>query len=142
MSTQEFSDAELLGYLDEAFGPALMSEIEQALRDSRPLKQRLAALAADRDAGAHSVGEVWRRFRVSCVSRSELGGFLLGTLDEAQRQYLQFHIHTVGCRFCQANLADLEQALESSEKTSSRRQRYFESSAGYLGQKLDDERLD
>jgi hypothetical protein len=58
---------------------------------------------------------------------------LLGALDDEHVDYIRFHIDTVGCRFCAANLADLEsQQAEAAEQSTRRRRRYFESSAGYL----------
>jgi hypothetical protein len=70
---------------------------------------------------------------LSCPTREQLGSFLLQVLDDGQQSYVDFHLHTVGCAFCRANLADL-QALhqDSPPKTQERRRRYFESSAGYL----------
>jgi hypothetical protein len=44
-----------------------------------------------------------------------------------------FHLETVGCRYCEANLEDLKlRQQESSDAADRRRQRYFQSSAGYL----------
>jgi hypothetical protein len=56
----------------------------------------------------------------------------LGTLDEGHAEYLEFHIRTIGCRYCAANLGDLEQALEAGAETAKRRRKFFQSSAGYL----------
>ena len=45
------------------------------------------------------------------------------------------HLDVVGCRYCQANLADLEnQQAEHDTASQTRRRRYFQSSAGYLKQ--------
>jgi hypothetical protein len=70
--------------------------------------------------------------RLSCPERSQLGSYLLGTLDENQTQYVDFHIQTVGCRYCAANLDDLRAEVPSNGETTTRRSRYFQSSAGYL----------
>ena len=41
--------------------------------------------------------------------------------------------HAAGCRYCQANLADLEKReAESPAAVETRRQRYFQSSVGHL----------
>ena len=67
------------------------------------------------------------RRRLSCPTREQLGSFLLGTLDSDWRTYIDFHLHTVGCSFCLANLADL-QALqkEPAAKTRARRSAFFD----------------
>lgn len=131
-STPTFTDQQLLGYLDEALPVAEMTAIESALRTSEALRRRLAALAARRDQGLHSVGEIWRRLRLSCPSRAELGAFLLGTLEERAAGYIEFHLRTVGCRYCLANLDDLERAAASDSDAPRRRARFFQSSAGRL----------
>jgi hypothetical protein len=134
MRPDSLTDDQLLAWLDELLPVAQMAEVEKALRKSEALRRRVANLGRRRDLGAHSVGDIWRRLRLSCPTRSELGAFLLGTLDQQQAGYVDFHIQTVGCRFCAANLADLElgRAAETQTETQTRRRKYFESSAGYL----------
>lgn len=134
MSESSPSDAELLGYLDEMLSLQQAAEIEQALRDSPALRQRAALLVKRRDQGGHSVGEIWRRERLSCLTRSQLGSYLLGTLEPQLTDYIEFHLDTIGCRICLANLDDLRQAAAGTVETqqSQRRRRYFESSAGRL----------
>ena len=108
-----FSDAELEAYLDEALAPADMLAIEHALRTRPELIQQLAALNSRRNSGVHTLGEIWRRHRLSCPTRDEFQQYLDGKLDEAIASFLRFHVDTVGCRFCQANLEDLRQRIES-----------------------------
>ena len=62
----------------------------------------------ERDRGEHSLGAIWRRERLTCPSREQLGSYLLQVLDEAEQEYLDFHLHEIGCPFCVANLADLQ----------------------------------
>jgi hypothetical protein len=134
--SKDFTESELEAYLDEALAPDEMMAVEAALRGNRELAKRLTKINGRRDAGVHSIGEIWRRHRVSCPTREQLGSFLLGTLDDEQTAYLHFHIQEIGCRFCRANLDDLKmQQEESSEAKVSRRRKYFQSSAGYLGKK-------
>src|SRR5437588_628849 len=65
-------------------------------------------LRQDADRGEHSVGGIWRRERLSCPNREQLGGFLLQALDPDLLEYIEFHLTTVGCAFCGANLDDLK----------------------------------
>ena len=84
----------------------------------------------------HSLGEIWRRARLSCPSRQQLGSYLLGVLDDDHADYVTFHIETVGCRYCAANLTDLQrQQAEKSDTVQLRRRKYFQSSAGFLGKR-------
>ena len=87
----------------------------------------------ERDRGEHSIGAIWRRRRLSCPSREQLGTYLLQALDEGWQDYIEFHLQTLACPFCLANLADLQTLQqEPAPKIQERRRRIFESSAGYL----------
>jgi hypothetical protein len=134
MSGDPFSDHDLLAWLDEQLPVDRMAEVERALRSDEALQRRTAQLQRRRDQGAHSVGDIWRRLRLSCPTRAELGSFLLGTLDPDHEKYVDFHLHTVGCRFCAAALDDMQQtrATPGAPETQSRRRKFFESSAGLL----------
>jgi len=128
-----FSQAELEAYLDEALPAEEMARIEKTLRSDTQLLHRLAEVVARRNAGIHSVGAIWRRHRLSCPTREQLGSFLLGALPEPVAEYIQFHLELVGCRYCRANLTDLERSQsEPADKVHRRRRRYFQSSAGHL----------
>ncbi|MEQ8788253.1 MAG: hypothetical protein RIC55_18235 [Pirellulaceae bacterium] len=130
---RDFSEAELEAYLDEALTSDEMSDIEAALRADPQLTRRLAAINGRRDAGLHTLGEIWRRHRASCPSREQLGSYLLGAVHNDVADYIDFHLKTVGCRFCQAGLADLKSRHEESQETvDMRRRKYYDSSAGYL----------
>ena len=128
-----FTQSELEAYLDEALPAAEMARVEKALRADGALAGRLTAIHARRNAGVQSLGEIWRGERLTCATREQLGGYLLRTLPEPLAAYIRFHLEQVGCRSCQANLADLEsQQAESAAAVQSRRQRYFQSSVGRL----------
>jgi hypothetical protein len=130
---RRITQSDLQSYLDEALSPADMSAIEAELRKKPDLLKQLSAINARRDAGVHSVGEIWRRNRLSCPSREQLGSHLLGALDADQSAYVDFHIKTIGCRYCQANLDDLRrQQDETAETVTKRRTKYFQSTAGHL----------
>jgi len=131
--SRTFSSAELEAYLDEALPAEQMARIEQALRSDANLVRQLAAINGRRDAGVHSLGEIWRRHRVSCATREQLGSYVLGVLPQEATDYLTFHLEVIGCRVCRANLADLQkQQAEAGDVVQTRRRKYFQSSAGYL----------
>ncbi len=128
-----FRQSDLEAYLDEALPPEEIAAIERGLREDRTLAEQVSKIHARRNAGVHSVSEIWRVHRLSCLTREQLGGFLLQTLPEETAGYVRFHIEVVGCRFCRANLADLRaQENEDRSLTQTRRRKYFQSSAGYL----------
>src|SRR5581483_8418586 len=123
---------ELEAFLDEALPVERMTAIEEAARSDPALRERLAGINARRTIGVHTLGEIWRRQRLSCATRAELGSLLLEVLPDEQAAYLRFHLETVGCRYCQANLADLRrQQEEEADRSQRRRRKYFQSSAGY-----------
>jgi hypothetical protein len=123
----------LHAYLDDALTDQETAQVEQALRGSEPLRRLLRQAIQERDRGEHSLGAVWRRERLTCPTREQLGSYLLQVLDDALQEYIDFHLQTVACPFCQANLADLH-ALQNDTATRStaRRRRFYESSAGFL----------
>jgi hypothetical protein len=133
---KRITQADLQAYLDEALSPAEMAAIEVELRAKPELLKQLSAINGRRDAGVHSVGEIWRRQRLSCPTREQLGSYLLGALDQGHAEYIDFHLGKVGCRYCQANLEDLRrQQQETAETVKSRRTKYFQSTAGHLRRK-------
>src|ERR1700758_4830315 len=107
----EISREQLHAYLDDALSDAETAKVEQALRTSEALRRALRQAMQERDRGEHSLGAVWRRERLTCPTREQLGSYLLQVLDDGLQDYLDFHLHVVGCPFCVANLADL-QALQ------------------------------
>jgi hypothetical protein len=129
---EAYSDDDLLAYLDEMLAPERMTAVESDLRAHESLRLRLAGLSRRRDLGCHSVGEIWRRLRLSCPPRDQLGSFLLGTLSADAAHYVEFHVRSVGCRLCAASLDDLAASMKPSPETGARRRRFFESSAGSL----------
>src|SRR5262245_55327972 len=108
----EISREQLHAYLDDALSEAENARVEQALRQSEPLRRALRQVMQERDRGEHSLGAVWRRERLTCPNREKLGSYLLQVLDDAEQDYLDFHLHTVGCPYCLANLADLQAAQQ------------------------------
>jgi DNA-binding phage protein len=129
----EISREKLHAYLDDALSDIEAAQVEQALRESEPLRRSLRQAIQERDRGEHSLGAIWRRERLTCPTREQLGSYLLQVLDEGEQEYLDFHLQEVGCPYCVANLADL-QALQKEPvpQARERRRRFFETSAGYL----------
>jgi hypothetical protein len=124
---------QLHAYLDDALSDKETAQVEKALRDSETLRRTLHVVMQERDRGDHSLGAIWRRHRLSCPTRDQLGTYLLQALDPGLQDYIDFHLRTVCCAYCLANLADLRALQqEPAPKTHERRRRIFDSSAGYL----------
>ncbi len=129
----EITREKLHAYLDDALGDAEAAQVEQALRQSEPLRKLLRQAMQERDRGDHSLGAIWRRDRLTCPSREHLGSYLLQVLEEVEQDYIQFHLEVVECPFCVANLHDLQAAQqEPAPQARERRRRIFQTSAGYL----------
>jgi hypothetical protein len=122
----------LRDYLNDALPDAELAMVEKALRESADLRELFDTIRDAADRGEHSVGAIWRRDRLSCPSREQLGGYLLQALDPEHIEYIQFHLTTIGCPYCQANLDDLTR--KHAEPSRTRRQRIVKSSAGLLSQ--------
>ena len=128
--------AMLRAYLADELPPGTLARVEKALRDSAELRALLEDVRQDRvDAGLHSLGAIWRRSRLTCPSRQQLGSLLLDALDPDLADYLRFHIEVVECPYCQANLADLEgKAGLSAAPAPARHHRILQSSRHLLGE--------
>jgi len=124
---------QLHGYLEDCLSDAETAKVEQALRESESLQRMLRAIMQERDRGEHSIGAIWCRERLSCPNREQLGSYLLKALDPALQDYIDFHLRTVACPYCLANLEDLKSLqVEEAPKKQARHRRFFEYSAGYL----------
>jgi hypothetical protein len=127
------TQSDLEAYLDEALPIEAMAAIEKRLRDEPQLAAQLVAINGRRDAGLHSLGEIWRRHRMSCPTREQLGSYVLEVLEADLAGYIRFHLEVSGCRTCRANLDDLvARQSEESAVADGRRKKYFQSSAGHL----------
>src|SRR5271170_1020375 len=125
----------LRAYLLDELPAGTLARVEKALRDSAELRAQLEDVRQNRgEAGLHSLGAIWRRGRLTCPSRQQLGSLLLDALDPELAAYLQFHIEVVECPFCQANLADLKGKAEpASNLARTRQHRILQSSKHLLG---------
>lgn len=123
----------LAAYLDDALGAAETAEVERALRLDPALAQQLRHMMQEQDRGEHSLGAIWRRHRLTCPGREQLGSFLLGVLEPDHASYIEFHLQTIGCAFCTANLDDLKaQQKAAPPEVNRRRTRFFDSSHSLL----------
>lgn len=84
------------------------------------------------DAADTMVAEIWHDLRPSCPKRSTLGAWLLGTLEPDWTQYVAFHLETLGCGICMANIADLREQTQT-DAGQRLRDRILESTVGFWG---------
>jgi hypothetical protein len=129
----KFTEAELEAYLDETLDAERASVIERELAADSELLLRLSHINGRRDAGIHTLGEIWRRNQLGVPTREELGSYLLGDLEKEKADYIEYRVHILKCRFTIANLNDLRTEHEvNDESVQIRRSRYLKSSAGYF----------
>jgi hypothetical protein len=128
-------DDTLRSYLADALPGEELARVEKALRESASLRARLEDVRQDRgDPNLHTLGAIWRRGRLTCPSRQQLGSYLLDALDPGLAGYITFHVETVECPFCQANLDDLRaKASQPASAVKSRHNRIVASSQHLLG---------
>ena len=129
----EFTDAELEAFLDESLDPTRAQDIEAELGSDEELLARLSRINGRRDAGMHTLGEIWRRNQIGVPTPDHLGKYLLGILTDEEADYIRFRIETLRCPYTIASLKDLEQQqAESQDKTETRRRKYYNSGAGLI----------
>lgn len=135
MNDPVVDDETLRSYLADALPAEDLARVEKALRDSSELRARLEDVRQNRgDANLHTLGAIWRRGRLTCPTRQQLGSYLLEALDLGMADYLKFHVEVVECPFCQANLADLQaKASQPPASVKSRHARILKSSQHLLG---------
>lgn len=131
---EQYTREQLFAYLDDELDDALTAGIEKQLRESSAFRDQLARIREDRDRGEHSIGAVWRRERLSCLTREQLTGLLHGVLEPEAAAYAEFHLKTVACASCLANREDLREKQAETAIAAKRRRRYFETSAGMLNE--------
>lgn len=131
--SQEFTDAELEAYLDEALDSDRATELEQSARENPELVARLSHINRRRDAGVHTLGEIWRKHQVGVPTRDQMADFLLNVLSSEQADYIQYRLAILKCPFTIALKKDLEQSQQSEENVNKdRRSKIYKSSAGLL----------
>lgn len=135
----QIDDETLRGFLNESLPACDLARIEKAVRASAELRARLEDLREGRsDSTLHSLGAIWKRRRLSCLTRRQMGSFLLDALDPDFAEYVRFHVEVVECPYCLANLADLKakQAEADSPLSRTRQSRFFQSSRHLLSNDL------
>ena len=114
-----------------------LDEKTVALVKHRSLKQvrgyverKQVTVGPSSEAFENLLTDIWEYHRFSCPKRSTIGGFLLQTLEEPWQRYVDFHLNVLGCRFCRANLEDLQS--ETAEHAQQLQARIMESTVGFL----------
>ncbi|SMP72562.1 RNA polymerase sigma factor, sigma-70 family [Neorhodopirellula lusitana] len=74
---------------------------------------------------------VWEWHRPSCPKRSTLGKYTLGILPERWSDFVNFHVETLGCTFCNANLEEFQRDQSNDSKPGVTDQ-LFQSTIGFL----------
>jgi len=62
------------------------------------------------------VGRVWRLERVSCPHVDVLRAYHTRSLPDGAMEYLQFHLETSLCPYCNASLEELRAADQESQR--------------------------
>ena len=115
-----------------------LDEKAVALIKHRNLKQIRESVAQQKLSGEPSSEEfenlltdLWENYRFSCPKRNTIGAYMLGTLEPGWHQYVDFHLNTLGCRFCRANLDDLQSQSRETQQEAFQA-RIMESTVGFL----------
>jgi len=123
--------AELLG----------VKENEIAVTKHRLLKRLRAEISRDADFLGEgldgdakllpSLHQVWDDQRPSCPKRTTLGKYSLEILPPDWTDFVEFHVKSLGCSYCRANLAELEDATNAATSKEASEQ-LFQSTIGFL----------
>jgi hypothetical protein len=132
LNSMEITREMMRDYLNDALPDDELAAIEAELRSSEAAQSLLLDVRGEIDRGEHSLGGIWRRERLSCPTRDQLGSYILQALDDDFASYIQFHLQTIGCPACQANFDDLSKKQADAPATSKRRKRIVESSHAAL----------
>ncbi len=130
----EFTEAELEAYIEETLDPTRAAQLEQAVREDEAILQKLSYLNSRRDAGIHTLGEIWRRNQIGVPSGRQISNFIMGLTSEEETEYIRFRLEVLKCPFTIACWKDLseKQLIDAESQIESRRKKYFNSSAGLL----------
>ncbi len=134
MSRHPIDDETLIAYLADALPGEDLARVEKALRESAELRDQLEQVRDGRqDSNLHTLGAIWRRGRLTCATRQQLGSYLLDALDPEIASYITFHVDVIECVFCRANLDDLRsKAAAATSYSTARHNRIIQSSRHLL----------
>ncbi len=132
------TQADLEAYLDEAATSVeeMGASSSARLRDDPTLAAQLYRQSTLCDAMPACIR--WARFsarhRLNCPTRDQLGSYLLKALDADVAGFVDFHVNISGCRRMPGeSLEDLKsRQTDEPAAVTSRRKKYFQSSAGHL----------
>jgi RNA polymerase sigma factor (sigma-70 family) len=82
------------------------------------------------DSAGSMLTEIWESQRLTCPKRSTIGRYTLGTLEKPWHDYVEFHLHKLGCHFCRANLEDLQK--QTAEEPRALQDRVMQSTIGFF----------
>lgn len=119
--------------LDEKAVAGVKFRAVARLRETLETMPGSASLFTDVDAVTveATLSSVWSERRLTCLKRSTLGGYALGTVDASWDKYIRFHLDTMRCPYCRANFEDIR--AEADEHTPQPfPDRVFASSVGFL----------
>jgi hypothetical protein len=129
----EFNDSEFEAYLDESLDSARALDLETALRSDPQLLKRLSQINGRRDAGIHTLGEIWRRNQVGVPSPEEIELHLQGKLPQEEADYVEFRIKELKCVFTIALLQDaMSRRKDDGRQSRSRQEKIYEKSSDLL----------
>ncbi len=130
----EFSDSDLEAYIDESLDPTRAADLESALKRDKKLIERLALINSRRDAGVHTLGEIWRQNQIGVPTREQIVSYVAGELSEEVSDYLHFRLEVLRCRYTHALLEDVEaqERTGAQQAAAKRRKKYIDSSAGII----------
>ena len=83
--------------------------------------------------GEAMLTHIWETHRLSCPKRSTIGAYHLGTLETDWQDYVGFHLDTLGCEYCRANLDDIKSA-DQARSGDALRAKILQSTVGFLRQ--------
>ena len=105
----------------------------RALNEVRDHVARTAGARAAATLPVHGdsmVTDVWEEQRLTCPKRSTIGRYLLKTLEPQWQDLVDFHLSRLGCRFCKANLDDLQKKTDEGSQVV--RDRILHSTIGFF----------
>src|SRR5262249_54570978 len=100
------------------------------IKDLRERLMRDSAVQESSEPADSLLTHVWQQNGFTCRNRRTIGGSLLGTLEGTWKEYVDFHVNKLGCKFCRANVDDIQKATEAEQKKV--QQRIFDSTIGFF----------